>query len=56
MGKGWPKKHVSKNLQRGKYKAKCDHRQLQDTLLEVKNGTMSERAAAKACGVSPASL
>ncbi len=42
---------MPKNPQRGKYKAKCDHRQLQDALLEVKNETMNERAAAKSCGV-----
>jgi hypothetical protein len=42
---------VEKNPQRGRYKAYYDHHQLQDALLEVRNGNMSERAASKAVGV-----
>ncbi len=55
-GRGRPKKPVPKNLLRGKYKVNYNHRHLQDALLEVKNGTMSERAASKAFGVPRSTL
>jgi hypothetical protein len=50
--KGRPKKSMLKNLLRGKYKVNYNHHHLQDTLLEFKNDTMSERAASKGFGVS----
>jgi DNA invertase Pin-like site-specific DNA recombinase len=55
-GKGRPKKTVEKDSRRGRYKAHYDHRQLEDALLEVRNGNMSERAASKAFGVPRSTL
>jgi hypothetical protein len=55
-GKGRPKKPAIKSTQRGKYKANYSDAQLRDALLEVRNGTMSERAASKAYGIPRSTL